>query len=67
VIGLSNVFDASGDLESAWLGGAAAAKALWGQMPVVSYGSGASLDAARQAGFDSIGELVVWLKAPSSL
>ena len=42
VIGLSNVFDAAGDLESAWLGGAAAAKALWGQMPVVGYDSGAS-------------------------
>jgi hypothetical protein len=67
VIGLSNVFDAAGNLESAWLGGAAAAKALWGQMPVVGYDSGASLDAAHQAGFDSIGELVVWLKAPSSL
>jgi len=65
VIGLSNVFDATGDLESAWLGGAAAATALWGQMPFVGYGSGASLDAAHQAGFDSIGELVVWLKAPS--
>ena len=67
VIGLSNVFDAAGDVESAWLGGAAAAKAVWGQMPVVGYDSGASLDAARQAGFDSIGDLVVWLKAPSSL
>lgn len=66
VIGLSNVFDAAGDLESAWLGGAEAARALLGQMPVVSYDSGASLDAAHQAGFDSIGELVVWLKAPSS-
>jgi hypothetical protein len=67
VIGLSNVFDAAGNLESAWLGGAEAAKALWGQMPVVGYDSGASLDAAHRAGFDSIGELVVWLKAPSSL
>ena len=65
VIGLSNVFDTAGDLESAWLGGAGAAKALWGEMPVVGYDSGASLDAAQQAGFDSIGELVVWLKAAS--
>ena len=68
VIGLSNVFETAGDLESAWLEGAEAANALWGQMPVVGYESGASLDAAHEAGFDSIGELVVWLKAaPSEL
>jgi hypothetical protein len=61
VAGLSNVFDSAGDLESAWLGGAAAVAALWGPMPVVGYDSGASLDAAREAGFDSAGELVVWI------
>jgi hypothetical protein len=61
VIGLSNVFDAGGDLESAWLGGAAAANGLWGQLPIVGYDTGAALDAARRAGFESIGELVVWL------
>jgi hypothetical protein len=66
VIGLSNVFDVAGDLESAWVGGAAAAAFLWGEMPTVSYDSGESLDAAHKAGFESIGELVVWLKAPSS-
>ena len=65
MIGLSNVFDAGGDLESAWFGGAAAANALWGRMPVVGYDAGAALDAARRAGFDSIGELVVWLSSPS--
>lgn len=62
VIGLSNVFDAAGDLESAWLSGAAAATAKWGRMPIVSYDSGPSLDAAHAAGYRSIGELVVWLK-----
>ncbi len=66
VIGLSNVFDATGDLESAWLAGVAAATARWGQLPIVGYDSGASLDAAHEAGFESIGELVVWLSAPSS-
>jgi hypothetical protein len=66
VIGLSNVFDAAGDLESAWVAGAAAAAALWGAMPTVGYDSGDSLDAAHRAGFESIGELVVWLNAPSS-
>ena len=66
VIGLSNVFDVAGDLESAWVAGAAAAGALWGEMPTVGYDSGESLDAAHTAGFESIGELVVWLNAPSS-
>jgi hypothetical protein len=61
VIGLSNVFDAGGDLESAWSGGAEAVEALWGGMPVVGYDSDESLDAARRAGFESIGELVVWI------
>jgi hypothetical protein len=32
-------------------------------IPVVGYDSGASLAAARRAGFDGIGELVVWLRA----
>jgi len=66
VIGLSNVFDVAGDLESAWVAGAAVAAALWGEMPTVGYDSGDSLDAAHRAGFESIGELVVWLNAPPS-
>jgi hypothetical protein len=61
VIGLSNVFDVAGDLESAWVAGAATAAALWGEMPTVGYDSGDSLDAAHQGGFNSTGELVVWL------
>jgi hypothetical protein len=65
VIGLSNVFDTAGDLESAWGDGATAATALWGDMPTVSYDSGTSLDAAHGASFESIGELVVWLNPPS--
>lgn len=65
VIGLGNVFDASGDLESAWVSSCAAATTLWGEMPIVSYDSGPSLDAAHSAGFVSIGELVVWLNAPA--
>jgi len=65
-IGLSNVFDTGGDLESAWFGAASAARARWGHMPIVSYDSGPSLEAAHGAGYRSIGELVVWLKPPSS-
>ena len=66
VIGLSNVFDVAGDLESAWVGAAAIAAGLWEEMPTVGYDSGDSLDAAHACGFESIGELVVWLKADSS-
>jgi hypothetical protein len=65
VIGLSNVFHTAGDLDAAWADGAAAAAALWGDTPTVSYDSGDSLDAAHRAGFQSIGELVVWLYASS--
>ena len=63
VIGLSNVFDAEGDLEAAWSGGAAAAQARWGTLPVVGYASGESLDAAHRAGFESVGQLAVWMKS----
>ena len=61
VIGLSNVFDLEGDLESAWSGAASAARAEWGGMPVVGYAQGESLDAAHRAGFETIGGLAVWV------
>jgi len=61
VIGLTNVFHESGDLESAFAGAASAARAHWGPLPVVGYESGAALDAARGAGFSTIGELAVWV------
>jgi hypothetical protein len=62
VIGLSNVFETNGDLASAWLDAAKAAQRGWGPIAVIGYDSGASLEAAHHAGFDSIGELVVWVK-----
>ncbi|HEV8250812.1 MAG TPA: hypothetical protein VGQ15_12640 [Gaiellaceae bacterium] len=58
-IGLSNVFSADGDLESAYVG-AARAQARWGSLPVVGYEFGDSLDAARRAGFSTVGGLAVW-------
>ena len=61
VIGLSNVFDADDDLESAWSFAASAARAELGQLPVVSYSVGESLDAAHRAGFETIGSLAVWV------
>jgi hypothetical protein len=61
VIGLTNVFDVEGDLESVWSDGASAAQAVWGRMPVVGYDAGESLDAAHRAGFETIGSLAVWV------
>jgi hypothetical protein len=66
VIGLSNVFDSAGELDSAWASGAAAAATLWGDLPTVGYDSGDDLHAAHDAGFESIGELVVWINEPST-
>jgi hypothetical protein len=66
VIGLSNLFAAHGDLESALVGAAAAAAARWGDLPTVGYESGAWLDAGQAAGFTPIGDLVVWLYGPPS-
>jgi hypothetical protein len=67
VIGLGNLFDAAGDLVSAWEGAAEAATSLWDAMPAVGYDSGDALDAAHQAGFVGVGELAVWhYPAPAS-
>jgi hypothetical protein len=50
VIGLSNLFDVTGDLESGWVTAAAIAASLWGQMTTAGYDSGDSLEAAHRAG-----------------
>ena len=62
VVGLSNVFDAQGDVQSAWAAGAAAATELWGDLPLVAYDHGDALSAAQRAGFESIGPLRVWIR-----
>jgi hypothetical protein len=64
VVGLSNLFHTGGDLESAWAAGAACAASFWGGATTVGYDSGDGLDAAHGAGFESIGELVVWVDDP---
>jgi hypothetical protein len=66
-IGLSNVFARDGDRGSAWSEAARAARARWGAMPVLGYDSGAGLEDAHRAGFESIGELAVWLKEPPAI
>jgi hypothetical protein len=65
VTGLSNVFDTRDELDATWAAGAAAAATLWGDRPTVGYDSGKALEAAHQAGFESVGELVVWLNEPT--
>jgi len=60
VIGLTDLFDAGGDLEAAWRSAAAAASARWGPLPIVGYDLGESLVAAHHAGFVTVGELAVW-------
>jgi hypothetical protein len=63
VVGLSNVFDTAGDLEAAWREAAAAAARRWPGLPAVAYDMGPALDAARAAGFTSVGPLAVWISA----
>jgi len=58
--GVSNLFAADGDLESAWQAAAATAHARWPSVLVVGYDSGPSLQAARRAGFESVGDLTIW-------
>jgi hypothetical protein len=61
VAGLSNVFALTGDLESAYAGGAAAVTRIWPGLPVVGYDHDPSLIAAKAAGFDSMGPLRIWM------
>jgi hypothetical protein len=62
VIGVGNVFDAQGDLESAWAAAAAAVTELWGDLPVVGYDHGDALSAAQRASFETVGALRVWIR-----
>jgi hypothetical protein len=39
---------------------------LWGELTTIGYESGDALHAAHGAGFESIGELVVWINEPST-
>jgi hypothetical protein len=62
VIGVSNLFTTTADIDQAWAGAIAVISAQNPDLPLVGYENGASLRAARRAGFVSVGPLRVWMK-----
>jgi len=63
VVGVSNVFTAGMDVNSVWVGLAAALAEIFPGVSLVGYEHGADLAAALSAGFTAIGPLRVWQKA----
>ena len=61
VVGVSNLVLPSGD-ERERVGAVAAVQAAFPDLPVVSYDSGADLDAMKALGFEEIGPLRVWIQ-----
>jgi hypothetical protein len=66
VAGISNVFSTVHPGALLFTSLPAAAARLWPSLPVVGYEDGTALDAARQAGFDTIGDLRIWVR-PTAL
>jgi hypothetical protein len=62
VVGVSNLFTTTADIDQAWAGAIAAISARVPDLPLVGYEDGTSLRAARRAGFVSVGPLRVWMK-----
>lgn len=62
VAGISNLFAADGDLDTAWAGCLASLARHWPGLPVVGYESGDDLAAAVRAGFTPVGGLRIWLR-----
>ena len=60
-LGISNVFDHTGDLACTWSDCARRASAVAGDLPLVGYQRDEGLSAAMGAGFTEIGPLTVWL------
>ncbi|WP_210505211.1 hypothetical protein [Naasia sp. SYSU D00057] len=60
-VGISNVFLGDVDEAAAWRGLAHAARAHFGDRPLVGYESGDALRPALLAGFPALGPLRVWL------
>lgn len=66
VVGVSNVFSALGDKSLTWLDIALAAPSVFPGRPVVGYERGDDLLAAQRAGFQTAGQLRVWVRAAES-
>ncbi|GAA1971063.1 hypothetical protein GCM10009817_08700 [Terrabacter lapilli] len=62
VAGIGNVFALDGDVPGTWREAAAAARGVVGDMPLVGWEAGDSVDAAVAAGCERLGPLTVWLK-----
>ena len=62
VAGISNVFSTVHPAAPLFTSLPAAVARLWPGLPVVGYEGGTALDAARQAGFNAIGDLRVWVR-----
>jgi hypothetical protein len=60
VVGLSNLFVRGGDPDQVWAEASRAVGAQFPGLPLVGYERGPSLQAARRAGFASVGPLRVW-------
>jgi hypothetical protein len=66
VVGLSNVFTPPEDAESFWMGCVATAVAHFPGRPLVGYESGPELALAQAVGFESLQNLRIWVRPPSS-
>jgi hypothetical protein len=63
VVGISNVFTSTGDLDGVWSACLAFAGNHFPGAPLVGYEAGAPLAAARRHGFEPMGRLQVWIDA----
>jgi len=61
VVGVSNVFTRSGDVDAAWAECLGLADSLFRNSVLVGYESGEDLDVALAHGFEAVGPLRVWL------
>jgi hypothetical protein len=62
VVGLSNVFVHSEDVDEVWAGAVTSVAECFPGLPVVGYEAGEDLATARRAGFATVGPLRVWLR-----
>jgi hypothetical protein len=60
--GISNVFGIGLAPDRLWVSVRSAAARLWPHLPLVGWEGGAGLEAARQAGFHTVGPLYVWTR-----